>query len=44
LESAYPAHLSSVTSRIIDHLDPSKLEVFGRMLADVLLAEGSPDA
>jgi DNA-binding MarR family transcriptional regulator len=44
LESAYPAHLSSVRSRIIDHLDPSKLDVFGRMLADVLRAEGSPDA
>src|SRR5258708_2996169 len=43
-ESPHPAHLSSVRSRILDHLDPSKLDVFGRMLADVLLAEGSPDA
>jgi DNA-binding MarR family transcriptional regulator len=35
LKSAYPAHLSSVRSRIIDHLDPSNLVVFGRMLAAV---------
>src|SRR5258705_72788 len=44
LKSAYPAHLSSVRSRIIDHLDPSKLAVFGRMLADVPLGQGSPDS
>ena len=44
LKSAYPAHLSSVRSRIIDHLDPSKLAVFGRMLADVPLGEGLPDS
>jgi hypothetical protein len=33
-----------VRSRIIDHLDPSKLAVFGRMLADVPLGEGVPDS
>src|SRR5579864_5545671 len=44
LKSAYPAHLTSVRSRIIDHLDPSKLAVFGRMLADVPLGEGLPDS
>jgi DNA-binding MarR family transcriptional regulator len=36
LKGAYPAHLRSVRSRIIDHLDPSNLAVFGRMLAAVL--------
>ena len=35
LTSAYPAHLRSVRSRIIDHLDPSNLASFGRMLAAV---------
>jgi DNA-binding MarR family transcriptional regulator len=44
LKSAYPAHLSSVRSRIIDHLDPSKLAVFGRMLAGVPLGEDLPDS
>jgi DNA-binding MarR family transcriptional regulator len=44
LKSAHPAHLSSVRSRIINHLDPSKLAVFGRMLADVPLDEGLPDS
>jgi DNA-binding MarR family transcriptional regulator len=44
LMSAYPAHLASVRSRVIDHLDPSKLAVFGRMLADVPLGEGMQDS
>ena len=35
LAGAYPAHLKSVRSRIIDHLDPAKLEIFGRMLAAI---------
>jgi DNA-binding MarR family transcriptional regulator len=44
LKGAYPAHLRSVRSRIVDHLDPSKLALFGRMLADVPLGDGLPDS
>jgi len=42
LVEAYPTHLKSVRTRIIDHLDPSSLDLFGSVIAAVPLAEAEP--